>query len=298
MNGVIVLDKQQGPPANKVLNQLKRLLGRPKMGFLGTLDPLATGVLPVFCGKATKLIHEFEGLEKTYRVTVRLGQRTDTFDAEGTVIEERPLDGLMPERVREALAGFEGNSEQAVPAFSAVKVGGVPAYRLARAGQAVPERRRQVLLKDLTVEAIYLPELVFTVTCSAGTYMRSLAEDLGAVLGVGGHVTALRRLACGNLFTLENSVTVVSIAKDVESGQDGFLLDPAQFLTQHHALTLQPSSEEAVRQGRAVDLSGESRGLQPLDKVKALRAEGTLIAVGVVVQSDGGLEFQPGKVLV
>ena len=171
LNGVVIIDKPVGPSSNQVIDRLKgrlraRGLGRVKMGFLGTLDPIASGVLPVFIGKSTKLISAFERLDKTYRVTVRLGQRTDTCDAEGKVIAEHDTAALTPREVRAAVLSFQGTQAQQVPRFSAVKVGGVPAYRLARAGKPVPPRTRRVIIHQIEVEAVELPFATFRTTCS------------------------------------------------------------------------------------------------------------------------------------
>jgi len=322
---LVILDKPSGLGSNAVLGRLKRLLGEPKMGFLGTLDPLASGVLPVFTGKATRLIALFEGLPKTYRVTVKLGERTDTFDAAGQVLERRSLDGLTEERVRAAIAGRAGRQRQAVPAFSAVKVGGVPAYRLARQGAPVPERVREVELWDLAVEEVRLPEATFRVSCSAGTYVRSLAEDLGRELGPGAHVTALRRLACGRLFTLADSVTLEGIVEDLKTGQQAFLRNPAAFLPEYQPLIVAAETEARLRDGRTVPLEEPPLEAPPLEepplvrntdpapfpaheacaawtlgqKVKALSREGRLVAVGeVVAAAPGTLGFRPTRVLL
>lgn len=307
LHGVIVVDKPPGEASNRALGRLKRLLGitrrRGKIGFLGTLDPLATGVLPVFVGKATKLIPAFEGLDKTYRVTMRLGQRTDTFDAEGTVTEEHPLGDLTADRVREAVCAFAGTHEQAAPAFSAVKQGGVPAYRLARAGQAVQRRVRTVHVRDVAVEAVALPEATFTCTVSAGTYVRSLVDDIGGRLGVGAHVTALRRTACGTLFTEQNSFTLDRIASCIDREDVGFVQNPADFLVDYTPLTVDAAAERHLRDGRTLPLPGGASG--PETKAKALGPDGTLVAIGRVVPLQGAatarqqaLGFQPTKVLV
>lgn len=307
-NGIIVLDKPAGLPSGRVLERLKRLLGirgrrGPKLGFLGTLDPLATGVLPVFAGKATKLIPAFEGLEKTYRVTLRLGQRTDTFDAEGTVVAETDPAHLGEAQVREAVMAFLGGYPQAVPRFSAVKVGGVPAYRLARAGRDVPERVRTVQIPELTVESVRLPDVTFRVRCSAGTYVRSLADDIGNRLEVGAHVTALRRLACGELFSSENSITLDRIEEALAQGDWGFVQNPSAFLPHHLPLTVEDASERQLRDGKIIPLperpSGETARLCPAAQMKALRPCGTLVAIGEVVSyREDALGFRPSKVLV
>ena len=301
--GIIVLDKPAGLPSNRVLERLKRLLGvrgrrGVKLGFLGTLDPLATGVLPVFVGKATRLIPAFEGLDKTYRATIRLGQRTDTFDADGALTAETSLEGLAAEAIHAAVAAFRGGYAQRVPAFSAVKVGGVPAYRLARTGREVPARVRAVRIPELEVERVALPEVTLRLTCSAGTYVRSLADDIGAALGVGGHVRELRRLACGRLFTAENSFTLERIEEGLARNDFGFVQNPAAFLPDHAPLQVEDSAERQLRDGRTIPLPDSAR-LQSAAKVKALRPCGTLVAIGEVVRCrDDAWGFQPSRVFV
>ena len=309
-SGIIVLDKPAGLSSNRVLECLKRVLGLPggragrsggasKLGYLGTLDPLATGVLPVFVGKATRLIPAFEGLDKTYRVELRLGRRTETFDAEGAVIAEADPSGVSAADVRAALASFGTGYAQRVPRFSAVKVGGVPAYRLARAGREVPERVRPVRLLALALEDFSLPLATLRVTASAGTYVRSLVDDLGQRLGVGAHVTALRRLACGSLFTLENSITLEQIEGAVARGDFGFVQNPTAYLPQYLPLQVEDAAERQLRDGRTIPLPEDTAPPQPAAKVMALRPCGTLIAIGAVVPTGtGAWGFQPSKVLV
>jgi len=304
LNGIIVLDKPAGLTSNRTLERIKRLLGvrgrhGPKLGFLGTLDPIATGVLAVFVGKATRLIPAFEGLDKTYRATLRLGVRTDTFDAEGTVTAEADPSGVDEAAVRAAVAVFRGGYAQRVPSYSAVKVGGVPAYRLARQGLEVPERVRDVHIPLLEVEAIALPEVTLRMTCSAGTYVRSLADDIGMRLGVGAHVTALRRLACGCLFTLENSITLIRIEEALAQGDFGFLQNPAAFLPDYLPLQVEDATERQLRDGRTIPLPDDTAPLQPAAKIKAVRPCGTLVAIGEAVQyGKDAWGFQPNRVLV
>lgn len=301
-NGLIVLDKPSGAPSNKVLGRLKHLLGirgrrGTKAGFLGTLDPLATGVLPVFVGKATRLIPLFEGLEKTYRATLMLGRTTDTLDADGTVTSEADIGGIDEAAVREAVGSFEGEMEQRVPAFSAVKIDGKPSYQMARRGEAVPERMRKVRLAGLRVETVSLPHATFVVTGSAGTYVRALVEDIGQLLGVGAHLTALRRLDCGGLFTLENSSTLEEIEYRVSLGDTGFVFNPAEFLPQFQPFSMDEAMERFLRDGRAVPLPEVTEHTHP--RAMALRPCGTLIAIGKVVEiQGGGWGFQPDRVVV
>jgi tRNA pseudouridine55 synthase len=304
LNGIIVLDKPAGLSSNRVLEALKRRLGLhgrhgPKLGYLGTLDPLATGVLPVFAGKATRLIPAFEGLDKTYRATIRLGQRTDTLDAEGRVTAEAPLEGLADDAIAAAVETFRGGYEQRVPRFAAVKVQGVPAYRLAREGREVPERVRAVQIRELELERIALPDVALRLTCSAGTYVRSLADDLGARLGVGAHLRELRREACGCLFTLQNSITLERIEEALAKGEFGFVQNPAVFLPDYLPLLVQDEFERQLRDGRTIPLPEDTARLHPAAKVKALRPCGTLVAIGEVVSRGGaGWGFQPSRVLL
>jgi tRNA pseudouridine55 synthase len=295
-SGVIVLDKPAGLTSNAALSRLKRALGSPKMGFLGTLDPLATGVLPVFVGKATKLIPEFERLDKAYRVTARLGETTDTCDCDGNVLERKPVDHLRPEQVREALLRCEGQSEQVPPEFSAIKHGGVPAYRLARAGKAVPKRTRPVRIWDVIVEDIALPDVTFSLSCSSGTYVRALARDLGEALGVGAHVTALRRLRCGTLFTLERARTLAEVESAAAAGEPELLLDCALLLPGHVPCTVNADEERLLRHGNRLPLRTE---VAPGTPIKALSPQGELLAIGKATRwGNSDLGFQPDKVLV
>lgn len=298
MQGVIVLDKPRGLGSNGAMARLKRLLGVSKMGFLGTLDPQATGVLPVFVGKATKLIAVFEGLDKEYRVTMKLGERTDTLDAAGEIIERRDAGALSEARVREVLLAFDGTLEQDTPAYSAVKFNGTPAYRMARQGRPVPTRRRTVHLSGMVVESMALPLVSFRVSCSAGAYMRQLAADAGDRLGVGGHVTALRRLRCGTLFNLLNSITLDRIEQAVKDGDLGFVRNPSEFMPDYLPVTIERNCEEKLRRGQPVPLACDA-AVEPSAKVMAVRPGGTLIAIGEIVRSRQNTPmFQPKKVLV
>ena len=298
MQGVIVLDKPAGISSNTALMRLKRLLGVSKLGFVGTLDPLATGVLPVFVGKATKLIADFEALDKEYRVTIKLGERTDTLDAEGEIIERRELGGLDDSQVREALMTFQGSLKQDTPAFSAVKIKGVPAYRMARQGRPVSPPKRKVELCGLLIESIALPTVTFRVSCSKGAYMRQLASDVGDKLGVGAHVTALQRLRCGCLFNLSNSITLEKIEHAVQSRDFDFVRNPSDFMPDFLPVTIERELENKLRHGQPIPLVCDF-AVAPSSKVMAMRACGELIAVGeAVISRRERLMFQPSKVLI
>lgn len=196
MEGILNIDKPTSLTSHDVVNRVRRLAGLRRVGHTGTLDPLATGVLVVCLGRATRLAEYVEGLPKTYETVVRLGQETNTYDAEGVVVAERPCTATV-EQVQAALAPFHGRIQQLPPRYSAIKKGGQPLYKLARQGIDVVVEPRQVHIYQLTLLDYAPPLLTLAVTCSRGTYIRSLAHDLGQALGCGGHVAKLRRTAVG-----------------------------------------------------------------------------------------------------
>jgi tRNA pseudouridine55 synthase len=196
--GILNIDKPPGLTSHDVVNRVRRLAGLRRVGHAGTLDPLATGVLLVCLGRATRLVEYLVGQPKTYETVIRLGQSTDTYDAEGQVVAERPYTPITPDDLGHALAQFRGPIQQTPPLYSAIKRAGQPLYKLARQGIAVEVAAREVTIEELEVTAVNLPFLSLRVACSSGTYIRSLAHDLGEVLGCGGHVMALRRTAVGD----------------------------------------------------------------------------------------------------
>lgn len=197
MNGFIVIDKPRGASSFDVVRQLRRLLKIRRIGHCGTLDPLATGVLPVAVGEATRLVEFVMDGAKVYRAELKLGEKTDTQDAEGTIIASRPLTGIDPATIHAAAQHLIGPIMQIPPMYSALKREGVPLYRLARQGVEVERQPRAVTIEHLDLLRIELPLVTLEVTCSKGTYIRTLADDLGESLGCGAHLTALRRLRSG-----------------------------------------------------------------------------------------------------
>lgn len=199
ISGLFLLDKPQGLSSNAALQQVRRIYGAAKAGHTGALDPLATGLLPICLGEATKFSQYLLDSDKRYLTTARLGQRTDTCDAEGEVIEERPLpEDLSPERIEALLAEhFSGEIEQVPPVYSALKLNGQPLYKLARQGAEVEVKPRRVRIHEIRLLAVRANELDLEVFCSKGTYIRSIVEDLGLLLGCGAHVSVLRRLQTG-----------------------------------------------------------------------------------------------------
>lgn len=195
--GVLNIDKPGGMTSHDVINRIRRLTGIRRIGHAGTLDPLATGVLLLCIGRTTRLVEYLVGHDKVYEVTVRLGQTTNTYDAEGEVVVERPFTHLTTAQIEQALSPFRGPIQQKPPIYSAIKKDGQPLYKLARAGVEVDVPARAVTIHALDILDIALPEVRLRVACSSGTYIRSLAHDLGQALGCGGLVTALRRTAVG-----------------------------------------------------------------------------------------------------
>lgn len=199
-SGLLVLDKPVGPTSHDVVSRVRRLAGLRRVGHAGTLDPLASGVLLVCVGRTTRLVEYLVGLDKVYETTIRLGQATTTYDAEGEVTAERPV-SLSEAEIAAALDGFRGTIRQRVPPYSAVKQGGQPLYKRARRGEEFELPQREVTIHALDLLAYEPPLLSLRVASSSGVYIRSLAHDLGQALDCGGHVTALRRTAVGR-FTL------------------------------------------------------------------------------------------------
>ncbi len=196
--GVLNVDKPEGITSHDVVYRVRRLSGVKRVGHAGTLDPLATGVLIVCLGRATRMVEYLMGQPKTYETRIRLGQTTNTYDAEGEVTQERPIPPLSHDTLETFLTPFRGSIQQHPPAYSAIKQAGKPLYKLARQGLAVETKPRPVTIYALDLLEITLPFIHLRVVCAAGTYIRSLAHDLGQAIGCGGHVAALRRTAVGN----------------------------------------------------------------------------------------------------
>lgn len=214
MEGVLNIDKPIGLTSHDVVGRVRRLSGTRRVGHTGTLDPLATGILVVCLGRATRLVEYVVGRPKTYTATIRLGQTTNTYDTEGEITAEQTLpDDLPLAEIRPYLAQFRGEIAQIPPLYSAIKKDGQPLYKLARQGKTVELEPRQVTIYELEVLAWQQPDLSLQIRCSAGTYIRSIAHDLGQLLGYGGHLTQLRRTAVG-AFNLSTAVALDELTPD------------------------------------------------------------------------------------
>jgi tRNA pseudouridine55 synthase len=254
VDGVLILDKPSGMTSNAVLQTARRLHSAAKAGHTGTLDPMATGLLPVLFGEATKFSHMLLDADKTYRATLRLGVNTSTADAEGEIVRERPVNCSEAE-VQAACARFLGDIEQVPPMYSALKHQGRALYDYARQGIEIAREARKVTIHELEVERIDLPDVGLRVRCSKGTYVRALAEDIGEVLGCGAHLTALRRLATGPL-SLESAVTLDTLAVFDEEARLARLLPPDSLLAHLPSMTLTSILEARFSHGNPVSCAG------------------------------------------
>lgn len=265
VDGILLLDKPLGVSSNHALQSVKRLYEAAKAGHTGSLDPLATGVLPLCFGEATKFSQYLLDADKAYESTFVLGTVTDTGDAEGRVLEDKDASGVTESNVITALQAFEGDIEQIPSMFSAIKQGGQPLYKLARKGLEVERKPRSVVIKTLQMRAFRggeRPEADIYLECSKGTYVRSLAEDLGRAIGCGAFVSALRRTRAGP-FGIEDSMTLNALEAlkgAGESGQlDTLLLPTDAALGALPLVRLSESSGFYMRQGQPVMVSNGPR---------------------------------------
>src|SRR5262245_30069674 len=250
VSGVLLLDKPAGPSSNTVLQRAKRLLGATRAGHTGTLDPLASGLLVIAVGEATKFSGGLLAADKAYRARLALGVRTATGDAEGSVVSRSPV-AVTEEELRAALGRFRGEIDQVPPMYSAIKHEGRPLYAYARRGEQVPRAPRRVAIRRLELESLQGESASLRVECSKGTYIRALAEDIGEELGCGAHLAALERVAVGP-FTLKQAVKLDDL-EGFSSSQRRERLLPTQSLVESWPRLRLPAQLAAkLRQGRSV----------------------------------------------
>lgn len=273
VSGVLVVDKSAGWTSHDVVARIRRITGQRRIGHAGTLDPAATGVLVVCVGAATRIVEYLTGLTKRYTATVRFGVETDTWDGEGAVIATGDTDGLSLEMLEPLLGRFLGTIAQTPPMYSALKQNGTPLYRLARRGQTVEREARLVTIDSLVVQNWSSPDLELDIACSKGTYIRSLAHDLGQATGAGAHLAALRRTAVGH-FTLSQASTVDELALDGSWRRS--ILSPAEALKHLPSAALDVETVVELRHGRGIPLDGDH---DPGTVLCALDPSGDLVAV-------------------
>jgi tRNA pseudouridine55 synthase len=224
MNGIIIIDKPSGWTSHDVVGKLRGLLHEKRIGHSGTLDPMATGVLPVFIGRATRAVEFCEADEKDYTAGLRLGVVTDTQDITGTVLQEQPCT-ISASELTSILPAFTGKIEQTPPMYSAIKIGGKKLYNLARQGVEVVRPPRQVTIRHLAFSGMSGGDYLLEVTCSKGTYIRTLCNDIGARLGCGGTMSQLRRTRAG-AFTIEQAVTIETVEQAAAENRLGDIITP------------------------------------------------------------------------
>jgi len=220
VDGLLIVDKPEGITSLDVVREVKRRLGAKRAGHIGTLDPFATGVLPIVINEGTKLVPFLDEEPKEYEGLMKLGEETTTDDLSGEIVHCQTWEGVSPEMIHDVLRTFLGKIQQIPPMFSAIKVEGRPLYRLARKGIEVERKEREVEIFHIQIEELHLPQVRFRVSCSKGTYIRSLARDIGRKIGCGAHLLQLRRLRSG-LFTLEKAIPWETL-KDLSKTENFF----------------------------------------------------------------------------
>jgi len=257
ISGILILDKPLNISSNRAVQIVKRLYGAKKVGHTGSLDPLASGVLPICLGHATKVSQYLLASDKTYQFTMKLGQTTTTGDLEGDVLDEKPVPAICALELESLLANFTGDIQQVPPMYSALKHEGQRLYTLARAGKVVDRPARDVTIKSLVLLSKAADSLTLEVCCTKGTYVRTLAEDLGEALGCGAHVTFLRRIQTGP-FGLEKSITVEQLEamKDDLSALDSHLSSLDLALQEYPVLTCSDEQKADLCLGRKVEENG------------------------------------------
>ena len=255
VNGILLLDKPTGLTSNAALQQVKKLFRARKAGHTGSLDPLASGLLPICLGEATKVSAFLLDADKQYQVTCKLGERTTTADAEGEVVETRPVDGVSEKQLRKVMAHYLGDIEQIPPMYSAVKHQGQRLYKLARQGIEVEREPRPITIHEMNLLDFQLPLAEISLRCSKGTYVRTLVEDIGEELGCGAHVTGLRRLGVGP-YNETGMVTLSTLeqlrAEGGEAALDKLLLPMESGLAQWPGVRLSSDAAFYLRQGQPV----------------------------------------------
>ena len=251
MDGIVIVDKPQGWTSQDVTARLRRVFGTRRIGHGGTLDPMATGVLPVFVGRATRAVEFFEHAEKTYETVLRFGITTDTEDMTGTVLTEENV-SFTEEQLQETLAAFRGEILQVPPMYSALKVNGQKLCDLARKGKTVARQPRPITIHELTLVERGENTLRLRVRCSKGTYIRTLCKDIGEKLGCGGCMESLRRVAAGE-YTVDEAVPLQTLLDTEEP--EKYLRDVDTMFRNYPAVTLTANQETRCRNGNAFSVS-------------------------------------------
>lgn len=276
MNGIIIIDKPGGWTSHDVIARLRRLLGEKRIGHSGTLDPMATGVLPVFVGRATRAVEFVEGADKEYLATLRLGVSTDTQDITGALLSQCEQ-SVTESELEAVLPRFRGPISQLPPMYSAIKVGGKKLYELARKGIEAERKPRDIVIHRLDLLGREGGDFNLSIACSKGTYVRTLCNDIGDALGCGGTLAGLRRTKAGS-FTEADSITMEAVERAVDEGRADQLLRPVDSLfTEHPAIVLSSAQEKKCRNGADFELRDKLPGIY-----RAYGSDGEFLAIGEV----------------
>ncbi|MBW1989033.1 MAG: tRNA pseudouridine(55) synthase TruB [Deltaproteobacteria bacterium] len=284
MDGILVMNKPAGMTSATLVSKVKRILGGPKVGHTGTLDPFATGVLVLCVGAATRLARFFLHGDKTYDATLALGVTTDTQDPTGQVVDTREVPDLSEDEIKEAFAGFVGEIEQTPPVYSALKHNGVPLYKLARSGKPVQKPPRKVTIHWIDVTGVDLPRVTFSAHCSGGTYIRTLCADVGGRLGCGGHLSELRRTNNSG-FSIDEALDLQTLKEMARSGKAAEALIPmADALPRMPEFLAGPGVAGKIANGQEIlweELVPADKGQEEFDPqhVKVVDAQRNLLAV-------------------
>jgi len=301
-DGILNVYKPEGITSFDAIRLLRRVSGERKIGHTGTLDPLAQGVLPVFCGKMTKLIPQFNQADKIYRVSARLGARSSTLDREG-VLEAVPIPSTCTvEAVRQWLAAAVGEKEQVPPMYSAVKIKGRRLYEYARKGKEVTRSPRKVVIHEVKNFEGVLPSFRFEVRCSKGTYIRTLVDDLGRALGTAAYVTELIRIRSGDGFSLDNALTLDQIKNLNKIDLQKRFIDPHYLLPDWHLVLIRIAKDcQFLCQGRTIDVSDtdirfSTKGRAVTNALVKDRHNRLLATGRLEFSQDGPIRFHPARV--
>ena len=287
-SGILLIDKPEGPSSAQVVGRIKAISGAKKLGHLGTLDPFASGLLLVGINEGTKVADIFISAAKSYRGVMVLGVATDSQDATGNVIKERPVPPVGESDLKELERKFTGELQQIPPMFSALKKDGVRLYKLARQGKEIPRAPRAITIETLRLRKSGEAEIELDVTCSRGTYVRTLAADMGEALGCGAHLKTLRRMSCGHL-KLDNAVTLDELERLVEKEKIP-LLSLSSALSHLRAVTWQSGWLSRVRLGQQEILNQIGKPVAGERLVRILDPRGELVALAEWSQDiPGGL---------
>ncbi|MDX2011988.1 MAG: tRNA pseudouridine(55) synthase TruB [Myxococcaceae bacterium] len=276
MNGILVVDKPKGPTSSDVVQAVRRALKEKKAGHTGTLDPMATGVLAICLGDATRVAQVFTDGDKSYDATVKLGVTTDTLDAEGTVLQTRPVPEVTRASLEAVLARFRGLQQQTPPMYSAIKKDGKRLYELARAGEEVEREARDVTVHALTLNDFSADELKLSVACSKGFFVRTLAADVGEALGCGAHLTALRRTQSGP-FHLAKALPLATLLEHGPSVVEGRLVSVDEALAFLPEVATSEAEAERVKHGGVVEVARPDCAL-----VRVTAPDGRVLALAEV----------------